>query len=65
LTFKRELRIAFEALQGESASSGVEQEISWVFSNCGGKLGVPLDLRLEPQGASHVASGKSSLISSC
>ena len=30
-----------------------------------GELGVPLELRQGPQGTSHVASGKSDLLSSC
>ena len=31
----------------------------------GGKLGVPFELQLVPQGTSHVASGKSSPLWSC
>ena len=36
-----------------------------VFSSCGGKLGVPLELRWGPQGTFPVASGKTSLLLSC
>ena len=50
---------------GKKASSGVEGRISWSFSSCCGKLGVPLELQLGFQGPAHVASGKSSLHASC
>ena len=45
LSFKRELRIALEVLQGKRASSRVEGGISWFIPSCGVKPGVPLDLR--------------------
>ena len=47
------------------ASSRIEGRISWFFSSCNSKRGVPLELRWVPQGPSHVASGKSSLHASC
>ena len=47
------------------ASTRVEGRISWFFSSCGRKRGVPLKLRQEPQGPAQVASGKSSLHASC
>lgn len=39
----------------------------WFFSSCSGKLGTqtPVEFRWGPQGASHLASGKSSLLSRC
>ena len=49
----------------KTASSRVEQRISWFFPTCGSKRGVLLDLRGGPQGTAHVASGKSSLHMSC
>ena len=51
--------------QWKRASSRFEGRISWFFSRCGRKLGVPLELQQEPQGPSRVASGKSSLHWSC
>ena len=46
-------------------SSHIEGRISWFFSSCSRKLGVPLELRQGPQGPTCVASGKSSLHASC
>ena len=39
--------------------------ISWFLSRSIGKLGVPLELRRGPQGASRVALGNSSLLLNC
>ena len=47
------------------ASSRIEGRISWFFSSCGRKLGVPLQSRWGPQGPTRVASGKASLHASC
>ena len=53
--------ISLEAIQRKRASSRFEGRISWFFSRCSRKLGVPLKLRWGPQGPARVASGKSSL----
>ena len=57
--------ISLETPQQKRASSRVERRISWFFSSCDRKLGVPLELRRGPQGSPLVASGKSSLHVSC
>ena len=44
--------------QQKRASSAVEGRISWFFSSCGRKFGVPLELRCGPQGPDLVASVK-------
>ena len=51
--------------QWKRASSRIEGRISWFFSSCGRKLGVPLELQQGPQGPAHVASGNSILHLSC
>ena len=63
--FRRERGISLETLLWKRASSCVEGRISWFFSSCGGKLGVPFKLRRGPQGPAHVSSEKSGLFSSC
>ena len=55
---KREGGISLETLQQKRASSCVEGRISWFFSSCGRKFGVPLELRCGPQGPDLVASVK-------
>ena len=55
---KREGRISLQAPQQKRASSRVEGRISWFFSSCSSKLGVPLELRCGPQGPDCVASVK-------
>ena len=65
LRLKRKGGISLEMLQWKRASCRVEGRISWVFSSCGRKLCVPLMLRCGTQGPTRVASGKSSLCSSC
>ena len=62
---KRESGISLETPQWKRASCHVEGIISWIFSSCSGKLGVPLKLRLEPEGPTRVTSRKSSLHASC
>ena len=47
------------------ASSRIEGRISWFFSSCGRKLGVPLQSRWGPQGPTRVASEKSILHAYC
>ena len=64
-SFERELGIAFKVLQEKMASSHFEGGISWFVSSCSGWLGIPLQVPRRTQGASCVASGKSSLHSSC
>ena len=59
--FKREHGIPLETLLWKRASSCVEGRILWFFLNCGGKLGVPLELRPGPQGPARVALEKSGL----
>ena len=49
----------------EKGLISVEGRISWFFSSCGKKIGVPLELRGGPQGRTQVATGKSSLHASC
>ena len=51
--------------QQKRASSAVEGRISWFFSSCGRKFGVPFDLQWGPQGPARVTSGKSSLHAKC
>ena len=46
----REGGISLEMLQKKRASSQVEGRISWFFSSCSRKHGVPLELRRGPQG---------------
>ena len=62
---KSEDGISLETIQRKWASSRFEGRISWFFSRCSRKLGVPLKLRLGHQGPAQVASGKSSLHESC
>ena len=61
-SFARELGIALEALQEKRTSSHVDRAISWFVSSCSGWLGIPIQVPRGTQGASHVASGKSSSI---
>ena len=61
---KEEQRIALKSLQGNLASSSIEVGISLCFSCCIMKLWVSLEFQGGPQGTSHVASGKSDLLSS-
>ena len=53
---KREGGISLHTLQQEMASTCIEGRISWFFSSCRRKLGVPLELRQGLQGLAHVAS---------
>ena len=62
---RREGGISLEPPPWKKASSHVEDRISWFFSSCGRKLGVPLKLRWGPYGPSRVASGKFNLHVSC
>ena len=57
--------ISLEMPLQKRASFHVEGRISWFFSSCCRKHGVPLELQWGPQGPAHVASGKSSLHASC
>ena len=63
--FKRERGVSLETLLWKSASSRVEGIISWFFSSCGRKRGVPLEFRRGPQGPVRVALEKSGLFLSC
>ena len=58
---KRQGGISLKMPQLKRASSRVERRISWFFSSCGRKLGVPLELEWGPHGCTHVASGKFNL----
>ena len=60
-SLKKERGISLETLQRKRDSSRLEGRISWFFSSCGRKLGVPLELRWGTQGPASVASGHSSL----
>ena len=64
-SFEREPGIAFEVLQEKRASSCLDGGILWFASSCGWRLEIPLQVPRGPQGASRVASGKSSIHSSC
>ena len=48
--FQRERGIPLETLLWKGTSSGVKERISWFFSCCCRKLGVPLELRRGPRG---------------
>ena len=75
LSCLKDVQDPFEAQEGrwdfsrdaaaEKASSCVEGRISWFFSTCSRKLGIPLELRCAPQGPNRVTSGKSTLHGSC
>ena len=65
LEHRREPGISLETPQWKRATSRIEGSISWFFSSCSRNLGVPLELRLGPQGPACVASGKSSLHANC
>ena len=60
----RGLGIPHKSLQDNQDLSHTERGISWFFLSWGGKLRIPLQLRLVPQGTSCVASGESGLLSS-
>ena len=60
--FQRERGIPLETLLWKGASSGSEEIISWFFSCCCRKLGVPLDLQRGPQGPARFASKNSGLL---
>ena len=64
-TFKREPGIPLQTLLWKRASSCSEGEISCFFSSCGGKLGVPVNLRWRPHGPDCVSSEKSGLFPCC
>ena len=49
MRLKMEGGISLKMLQGKRASSQVEGRISWFFSSCGRKLGVPLELPQRPR----------------
>ena len=65
MRLKGEGEISLMTLQQKRASSRVDKRISWVFSSCGRKHGVPLELRQGPQWPARVASGKSRLHLNC
>ena len=58
---KRQGGISLKMPQRTRASSRIERRISWFFSSCSRKLGVPLELEWGPHGCTHVASGKFNL----
>ena len=62
---KREVVISLETSWWKRASSGLEGRISWFFSSCTSKLGVPPELQRGPQGHGRGASGSSSLHERC
>ena len=64
-TFKREPGIPLQTLLWKRASSCGEGKISCFFSSCGGKLGVPVNLRWRPHGPDCVSSEKSGLFPCC
>ena len=49
----------------KKASSHFEGRISWFFSSCSRKLGVPIEVRRGLQRPARVSSGKASLHASC
>ena len=58
---QEESEISLKMPQCKRASARVEERISWFFSSCSRKLGVPLELEWGPHGCTHVASGKFNL----
>ena len=54
--------ISLKTAQQKSASARVKWRMPWFLSSCGG---VPLELRLGPQGPTRGTSGKSNLQASC
>ena len=62
---KREGGISLETPQRKKTSSRIEGRISWFFSSCSRKLGVPLKVRHGLQRPASVSSGKASLHASC
>ena len=60
--FKRKAGISLETLHLKRASSRAEGRISSFFSNCGSKLGGPLEFRWGPQVTALVASWDSSAV---
>ena len=65
MRLKKKGGISLETPQWKRASFCDEWRISWFFSSCDSKLGVPFDLQWGPQRPTRVASGKSSLHESC
>ena len=61
--FKRKRGVSLEILLWKRASSRIEGKI-WLFTGCGGKRGVPLELQRGSQGLVRVASDNSGLFSS-
>ena len=69
------IKVPFEAQEGrwdfsrdatqKRASSCIEGRISWFFSSCCSKFGIPIELLQGPQGPVHRVSGKPSLQASC
>ena len=64
MSFDRELGIALEALQEKRSTSCIDGGVSWSVSSFCRCLGIPLQVPRGTQRASHVALGKSSLLSS-
>ena len=61
--FDLENRIPLLAMQGNWASSHVEEEVSWVFSSCGRNLGCITEFQLGWPFETRVCSAKSGLLS--
>ena len=59
-----EYGIDLEALQGNTASSHAEGEVSWCFSSCGGNLDYILELQRGWPFETPLGSVKSGLLSS-
>ena len=51
--------------QQKRDSSRIEGRISWFFTSCGRKFGVPIELLWGSKEPAHVASGESSLHDIC
>ena len=64
-SFEREPGIPLEVLLEKRASPCVDWGISWFVLSCSWRLEIPLQVPRGTQGSSRVASGKSSLHSSC
>ena len=62
--FDGELGIALHAMQGNQASSHGEEEVSYIFSSCGGNLGYILELRQRWPFKTRVSSATTGLLSS-
>ena len=62
--FDWEYGIALQAMQGNQASSPIEGDISWDFSNCGKNLGYIIEVQQGRPFETPLCSAESGLLSS-